>query len=275
MTTPPQFERTHILIGSEGIELLSDKHVFVAGLGGVGSYCAEALARAGVGRLTLLDHDVVVASNINRQLPALLSTVGQSKAELMRARIHDINPACEVTLLLDFLNSHNVNELVPADCDYVVDCIDSLACKAALVGESFKRSLKVASSMGAGNRLDPARIRIADISQTEMCPLARQMRKRLRKHFNIRKGILTVFSDEPPSAPLPPQPTSTGRPRAVNGTISYMPPLFGCMLAGAVIKDLLGKNCAFPATPNPSAPDNTHTASPPVSPAPASSRSAT
>ena len=237
---PPQFERTHILLGDEGMARLAGKHVFVAGLGGVGSYCAEALARAGIGRLTLLDHDVVATSNINRQLPALLSTVGQSKAELMQARIREINPACELQILQTFLNSDNVNELVPGDCDFVVDAIDSLACKVALVGESVKRGLRVASSMGAGNRLDPAKVKIADIGKTEMCPLAKQMRKRLSRHYGLRKGIMTVFSDEQPRPPLPPQPVDgPGRPRAVNGTISYMPPLFGMMLAGAVVKILL------------------------------------
>lgn len=235
----PQFERTHILLGDAGLARLAQKHVFVAGLGGVGSYCAEALARAGVGRLTLLDHDVVAISNINRQLPALLSTVGQPKAELMRARIMDINPGCRLELLRTFLNGENVNELVP-ECDYVVDAIDSLACKVALVGESVKRGLRVASSMGAGNRLDPGRVKIDDISKTEMCPLAKQMRKRLSRHYDLRKGVLTVFSDEQPRAPLPPQPVDgPGRARAVNGTISYMPPLFGMMLAGVVVKALL------------------------------------
>lgn len=237
--TLPQFTRTHILLGDEGVAKLKNMHIFVAGLGGVGSYCAEAMARAGIGRLTLLDHDKVAVSNINRQLPALLSTIGQSKAELMRARIADINPECEVTLLYDFLTIDNVNELVPGDVDYVMDCIDSLSCKVALVVESHKRGLKVASSMGAGNRLDPSHIKVADISKTDMCPLAKQMRLKLRKHHGICKGILTVFSDEHPSAPLPPEPTGRGRPRAVNGTISYMPPLFGFMLAGAVIKRLL------------------------------------
>lgn len=238
--TLPQFERTHILVGNGGIAALAGKHVFVAGMGGVGSYCTEALARAGIGRLTLLDHDVIAISNINRQLPALLSTVGKSKAELMRDRIADINPECQVTVLRVFLNTENVNTLVPADCDFVVDCIDSLACKEALVAESFKRGLKVASSMGAGNRLDPTYIKTADISRTEVCPLARQMRKRLLRHHNIRKGILTVYSDESPRDPLPPQPVEgSGRPRAVNGTISYMPPLFGYTLAGAVIQRLL------------------------------------
>lgn len=237
---PPQFERTHILLGDAGLEKLAHKHVFVAGLGGVGSCCAEALARAGIGRLTLLDHDTVALSNINRQLPALLSTVGQPKARLMALRIHDINPKCKLTVLREFLNTDNVNDLVPEDCDYVVDAIDSLACKVALVGESVKRGLKVASSMGAGNRLDPSRIKIADIAKTEMCPLARQMRKRLQRHYCIHKGILTVYSDEPPLPPLPPQPVDgPGRPRAVNGTISYLPPIFGFMLAGAVIQRLL------------------------------------
>ena len=196
---PPQFTRTHILIGDDGLANLKGKHIFVAGMGGVGSYCTEALARAGIGRLTLLDHDVVAVSNINRQLPALLSSVGQYKVELMRARIADINPDCEVTVLRSFLTRENVNELVPVDCDYVIDCIDSLACKEALVAESHKRGLKVASSMGAGNRVDPTRIKVADISKTIMCPLASQMRQRLRRHHNIGKGILTVLPALTPS----------------------------------------------------------------------------
>jgi tRNA A37 threonylcarbamoyladenosine dehydratase len=236
---PPQFERTRILLGADEQARLARAHVLVAGLGGVGSYCAEALARAGVGRLTIIDHDVVASSNINRQLPALLSTVGQPKAELMAARIREINPACELTVIREFLVPETVADLVPADVDYVIDCIDSLNCKVALVASSIERGLRVASSMGAGNKLDPARIRIADISKTEMCPLASVMRKRLRKR-GIPKGVLTVFSDEPGRAPLPPQPVEgRGRARAVNGTISYMPPLFGLMLAGAVVQRLI------------------------------------
>ncbi len=239
MTALPQFERTHILLGDAGLQLLAGKHIFVAGLGGVGSYCVEALARAGVGKLTLVDHDVVATSNINRQLPALLSTVGQSKAELMQSRIMDINPACQVIIHRVFLTPENVSAYVPHEVDYVIDCIDSLNCKVALVQNSLQRGLLVASSMGAGNRLDPSRIRLADISQTEMCPLARIMRKRLQRH-GIKNGVLTVFSDEAPSAPLPPQPVDgPGRPRAINGTISYMPALFGLMLAGEVLHRLL------------------------------------
>jgi len=236
---PSQFERTRILLDADEQSRLARAHVLVAGLGGVGSYCAEALARAGVGRLTIIDHDVISASNINRQLPALLSTVGQSKAELMAARIRDIHPACELTVIREFLIPETVADMVPGDVDFVIDCIDSLNCKVALVASSVERGLRVASSMGAGNKLDPGCIRIADISRTSMCPLASVMRKRLRKR-GIPKGVLTVFSDEPGRSPLPPQPVEgRGRDRAVNGTISYMPPLFGLMLAGAVVQRLI------------------------------------
>lgn len=236
---PPQFERTRILLNVDEQTKLARAHVLVAGLGGVGSYCAEALARAGVGRLTLIDHDNVALSNINRQLPALLSTVGQSKADLMAARIHDINPDCQLVVLREFLVPETVADIVPADADFVIDCIDSLNCKVALVACSVERGLRVASSMGAGNKLDPTRIQIADISKTSMCPLAAVMRKRLRKR-GVPKGVLTVFSDEAGRNPLPPQPVEgRGRARAVNGTISYMPPIFGLMLAGAVVQRLI------------------------------------
>lgn len=249
MTIAPQFERTEILIGATGITTLANKHVFVAGLGGVGSYCAEAFARAGVGKITLVDHDHVAPSNINRQLPALLNTVGSAKIDIMRERIMNINPGCLLTTHQVFLSTENILNYVPADADYVVDCIDSLNCKVALVSTSLQRGLNVASSMGAGNRLDPSRIKLADISKTEMCPLARIMRKRLHK-LGIRKGILTVYSDEQPSSPLPPvKVDGPGRARAVNGTISYMPPLFGLMLAGEVIRRMLA-NQATSTTEN-------------------------
>lgn len=244
MTIAPQFERTEILIGATGITALANKHIFVAGLGGVGSYCAEAFARAGIGRITLVDHDHVAPSNINRQLPALLNTVGLAKIDIMRERIMNINPGCQLTTHQVFLSTENMLNYVPADADYVIDCIDSLNCKVALVSTSLQRGLKVASSMGAGNRLDPGKIKLADISKTEMCPLARIMRKRLHK-LGIRKGILAVYSDEQPSAPLPPVAVDgPGRARAVNGTISYMPPLFGLMLAGEVIRRLLADETA-------------------------------
>lgn len=240
---PGQFERAAILIGADGLERLAASHVFVAGLGGVGSWCAEALARAGIGRLTLVDHDQVALSNINRQLPALLSTVGMDKAEVMARRIHDINPECRLTLETRFIDPTNVDAMLPADLDYVVDCIDSLNCKVALIATARQRGIRVASSMGAGNKLDASRVRLADIAKTSVCPLAREVRHRLRRQ-GIDKGVLTVFSDEPGRPPRPPEPTTHGRARAVNGTISYLPPLFGLMLAGAVTRELIGASPA-------------------------------
>jgi tRNA threonylcarbamoyladenosine dehydratase len=238
MSVPPQFERAEILIGDAGIEKLAGRHVFVAGLGGVGSWCAEALARAGIGRLTLADMDTVAVSNINRQLPALLSTVGRPKAEVMAERIRDINPACQLGVITDFLTPANIPALLPADADYVVDCIDSLNCKVALVAEACRRGLPVAASMGAGNKLDVSRARISDISLTQVDPLARLMRKRLKRQ-GVEGAVLCVWSDEAGRPPRAPEAVSHGRARAVNGTISYMPPLFGLMLAGAVVKALL------------------------------------
>jgi tRNA threonylcarbamoyladenosine dehydratase len=238
----PQFERTGILLADAEFSKLAHCHIIVAGLGGVGSYCVEALARAGVGNLTLIDHDVVSVSNINRQLPALLSTVGKQKLELMADRIRDINPNCILTLHPVFLIPENIGAFVPPNADYVIDCIDSLNCKVALVAYCSQHGIPVASSMGAGNKLDPARIQLADIAKTRQCPLAAVMRKRL-KRYGIHCGVLTVFSDEPGRAPHPPEPVEgRGRARAVNGTISYMPPLFGLMLAGEVIQRLLRKS---------------------------------
>jgi tRNA A37 threonylcarbamoyladenosine dehydratase len=235
---PPQFERTEILIGQAGVETLAGKHIFLAGLGGVGSWCAEALARAGIGRLTLVDHDDVATSNINRQLPALFSTVGRKKTAVMADRIRDIHPDCQLNPLETFIDPDNVADLLPADADYVVDCIDSLNCKVALIATAHRRGIPVAASMGAGNKLDVSRVRLADISKTQVCPLAREVRHRL-KRIGITEGILTVYSDEPGRPPRPPEPTTHGRARAVNGTIAYLPPLFGLMLAGAVIRQLL------------------------------------
>ncbi len=236
--TPPQFERAEILIGGAGLERLAGSHVFLAGLGGVGSWCAEALARAGIGHLTLVDHDQVALSNINRQLPALLSTVGMDKVEVMARRIRDINPECSLDIQNRFIDPDNVDDMLLGDLDYVVDCIDSLNCKVALIATAHRRGLRVAASMGAGNRLDGTRVHVADISKTSVCPLAREVRQRL-KRLGITRGVRTVYSDEPGRPPRPPEPTSHGRARAVNGTIAHMPPLFGLMLAGVVINDLL------------------------------------
>lgn len=234
MTVPAQFERTEILLTTQEWDRLSKAHVMVAGLGGVGGQCADALARAGIGQLTLIDSDTIVTSNINRQLPALLSTVGQAKIDVLRQRIHDINPDCQVNCKQVFLTPDNMQEHITPQFDYIVDCIDTLPSKVSLIASAHAKGIPIAASMGAGNRIDPSRVHLADISHTHGCPLARLLRSQLRKH-GIHNGVLTVFSDEPPRAP---RPRSEGETRPTNGTISYMPPMFGLMLAGAVVLKL-------------------------------------
>ncbi len=237
--------RTEILIGADGLARLRAAHVLVAGLGGVGGYAAEALGRAGVGRLTLLDHDVVSFSNLNRQLLALHSTLGRPKVDVMAARLRDIDPALELTLIGEFLQPDAAEALVTAaPYDYVADCIDSIACKAALVAACHRHGVPVISALGAGNCLDVTRVRVTRLNQTQMCPLARELRRKLRA-LNAPLNYPVIYSDEPRHSPLPHQPVggdASGRPRAVNGTISYLPALFGVMVAGVVIRRLLGES---------------------------------
>jgi tRNA A37 threonylcarbamoyladenosine dehydratase len=235
----PLFERTHILLGDEGIERLQNSHVFIAGMGGVGSFTAEALARMGVGKMTLIDHDVVSASNMNRQLVALKSTVGVLKADVMAARIKDINPDCELTLITEFLTPDSIPELLAQGFDAVIDAIDSLSSKSALLETAWRNDMTVFASMGAGGKLDPTQVRTGDLMDTTMCKLAKQLRAQLRKR-GIGRGIQTVYSLESPLPPLPPEPVSRGRARAVNGTVSYMPSIFGLTLAGMVINHIVG-----------------------------------
>lgn len=231
--------RTRILVGEDGIQCLGAARVFVAGLGGVGSFAAEALARAGVGELILADCDSVSASNLNRQLCALHSTVGQQKAEVVGRRVLDINPDCRLTLIQRFLSADELPSLIgEGGFDQVVDAIDSLNSKLALLGAAIDSSTPVVSSMGAGGRLDPTRIRVGDLMDSGGCPLARKVRQQLRRR-GYGRGIAAVWSDEPPRPPLPPEPTSRGRARAVNGTISYLPGLFGLTLAGMSVQRLL------------------------------------
>ena len=236
--------RTEILIGAAGLARLRAAHVLVAGLGGVGGYAAEALGRAGVGRLTLLDHDVVSPSNLNRQLLALHSTIGQPKVEVMAERLRDIDPEIELHLIREFLQPDRADDLVTTTrYDYVADCIDSIACKAALVAACHRHGVPVISALGAGNCLDVSRVRVARLDQTQVCALARELRRKLRE-LNAPLDYPVVYSDEPRRPPLPHQPVggeTPGRPRAVNGTISYLPALFGVMLAGVVIRQLLGE----------------------------------
>ncbi len=237
----PFEERTHTLLGDAGLETLHNAHVLIAGLGGVGSYAVEALARAGVGKLTLVDHDVVAASNLNRQLVGLQSTVGQPKALVMAGRIHDINPNCELNLLQEFIRPDDMDGLVTPQFDAVIDAIDSLSCKAALVETAWRKEISIFSSMGAGGKLDPTKIKIGDLFKSEGCGLARMMRKRLRRR-GIKKGVQAVWSSEIARPPAPAEETGCGRPRVVNGTISYLPALFGLTLAGMVVNHLLEEN---------------------------------
>lgn len=231
------FERSQLVFGEAGIAKLQNSHILIAGVGGVGGFVAEALARAGVGRLTLIDHDTVNPSNKNRQIIALDSTLGRKKVEVMRDRIQEINPACKVTISDSFIRPEDMETLLNPGFNYVVDAIDSLNCKVALVATAKQLGLQVVSSMGAGRRMDPSKIELADISKTHGCALARNMRQRLKKQ-RITKGIMTVFSSEIPMPPGPMEEIEGARGRVVNGTASYMPGIFGLMLAGYVISDL-------------------------------------
>ena len=236
-------DRTHLLIGQTGLDRLAKSNVLIAGLGGVGGFAAEAIARAGVGQMTLLDNDEIADSNLNRQLLALRSTVGRPKAKVMAERIQDINPDIELTIVKAFLNPDNAAELITAArYDFIIDCIDTLACKAALVYQSQQLNVPIISALGAGGRLDANQLEITTLNKTHTCPLAREMRRRLRAlHGELRYPV--VFSKEIPKKGTAHQavgdPDNPGRPRAVNGTISYLPGLFGLMMAGYVIEDLL------------------------------------
>lgn len=232
--------RTALLVGNEGLEKLQQAHVLVAGLGGVGAYAAEQLCRAGVGEMTIIDGDTVEATNKNRQLPALDSTIGCQKAELMAARFRDINPQLKLHVINDFIRDEGMIEVLDrAAYDYVVDAIDTLAPKIFLIYHSLHKGLPVVSSMGSGGKLDPSAIRVSDISESYNCTLARMLRKRLHK-LGVYKGVKVVFSSEvtdPKAVVL----AESQNKKSNVGTISYMPPLFGCFMASVVIRDLIGK----------------------------------
>ena len=192
-----QFSRNELAIGKEGMELIKNSTVAVLGVGGVGSFAAEALARSGVGRLVLVDKDDVDITNVNRQIHALLSTVGQQKVELMRDRVKEINPDCEVIALKMFYTEETYEQFFSYNLDYVIDASDTIVYKIHLMKECLKRNIKIISSMGAANKMDPTRFQIADISKTHTDPLAKVIRTKLRKE-GITKGIPVVFSDESP-----------------------------------------------------------------------------
>lgn len=230
--------RTALLLGTEGMRRLAASHVLVVGLGGVGAYAAEEIARAGVGRMTLVDADVVSLSNLNRQLPALHSTLGKPKAEVMAARLRDINPDLEIEVRNCFVRDEETEALLDAaHYDFVVDAIDTLSPKTFLIYHALQRHLPIISSMGAGAKMDPSRIRIADISKTTDCALARAVRKRLRG-MGISSGLPVVFSTEPANPQAILEVDDEECKRTTTGTVSYMPALFGCYLASYVIRHL-------------------------------------
>lgn len=233
-------ERTELLLGAEKLEILKNAHVLVVGLGGVGAYAAEMIARAGVGRMTIADADVVGATNINRQLLALHSTIGKSKAEVMAERLKDINPEIELTIVNRFIKDEETYTLLDAaQYDYVVDCIDTLSPKLALIVAALERKMKVVSSMGAGAKTDPTQLEIKDISKTHHCPLAHMLRKRLHK-VGVYKGFKAVFSPEPIREGAMIIEEEQNKKSQV-GTISYIPALFGIGCASVVIRDLIGE----------------------------------
>lgn len=232
-------ERTGMLLGEEGLAKLAAAHVVVVGAGGVGGYAAEMLARAGVGRLTVIDDDEVGESNINRQLLALQSTVGRPKVEVLRERLLDINPVMEVRaerayITEDLLLSEDSASMIPHEVDFVVDAIDTLSPKIALIQYCLKNGLPLVSCMGSGAKTDATAVRIADISKTYQCPLAHMLRKRLHK-LGIHDGFLSVFSAELPRRDSLTLEESRNKKSQV-GTISYMPAVFGCVCAQAVIE---------------------------------------
>jgi len=241
----PTQERTAILVGEDGLDYLAGLHLLVVGLGGVGGAVVEAVARAGIGNMSIVDHDSVGLSNMNRQLVCTHSSIGQDKATAMAARIQDINPDIELHTHIDFLNRDNIESFLAAgEFDYVLDCIDSVACKAELVATCQRLNIPVASSLGAGGRLDVTQAEITTLDKTYNCGLATNLRRKLRR-AGASLDYPVAFSGEFPIKPLPQEAVSDDPdvlPRAVNGTISYMPNLFGFMLAGFVIKQLLDKN---------------------------------
>ncbi len=228
--------REEMMFGEEAVRRLEKKHVAVFGIGGVGSYAAEALARAGVGALTLVDNDTVSVSNINRQLCALRSTVGQNKSDVMAARVLDINPDCAVRSLPLLYNEENKAAFFDQQYDYIIDAIDLVSCKLSLIQNAMARDTPIISAMGTGNKLDPTQFCIADISETSGCHLARIMRRELRARGILHHTVL--YSQELPCKPQELEPPPPGR-RAVPASVSWVPSCAGLMLAGRVIQDLI------------------------------------
>ena len=236
---PEKLTRSKLLLGKEALETLQQAHVLIVGLGGVGAYCAEQLCRAGVGEMTIVDADVVEYSNFNRQLLALESTVKQPKAEVMAARLRQINPEIKLHVIQEFVRDEGTEILLArANYDYVIDAIDSLAPKVYLIYFALQRNFRVISAMGAGGKTDPSLVKTADIKKTYQCRLAHALRKRLHR-LGVKSGFKAVFSPEiVPESAVELDPNPDINKLSVVGTVSYMPAIFGCFMAAEVINDL-------------------------------------
>lgn len=232
------FARTELLLGQEAVARLARCRVAVFGLGGVGGFTAEALARCGVGNLALIDHDQVSCSNLNRQILALQSTIGRKKVEVMAERVLEINPAIGLDLYPCFFDLSTKDVFDFSQFDYLVDAIDTVSSKLLLVEMAKQAGTAIISCMGAGNKLDPTQFRVADLYETSVCPLARVMRRELRKRGVDQLKV--VYSQEPPRAPLCREPAEGSR-RSTPGSVSFVPSVAGLILAGEVIKDLVGE----------------------------------
>lgn len=230
--------RTELLLGKEQIERLQKAHILIAGIGGVGAYAAEMLARSGIGEITIVDADTVKPSNRNRQLIALSSTENQPKVEIMKQRMEDINPSITVNAIYEFMDKDKIPELLNQHFNYVIDAIDSLTPKILLIAHSVNNKIPLISSMGAGGKMDPSKVQVSDISQSYQCRLARMVRKRLNK-FDIKNGFNVVFSPEPTDKNHLLFVDDEPNKKTTLGTISYMPAIFGIMAASKVLRDLL------------------------------------
>ncbi|VBB47280.1 tRNA threonylcarbamoyladenosine dehydratase [uncultured Paludibacter sp.] len=234
-------QRTELLIGKEGLEKLKNSSVLIVGLGGVGGMAAEMICRAGVGKMTIIDRDTVSETNINRQIIALHSTVNQLKTEIFVKRLSDINPELELNVISDWLDENNTEQILnDGKFDFVVDAIDTLSPKVFLIKTCVEKGIKVVSSMGSGAKMDTSKVKVADISKTNYCPLAKAVRQRLAK-IGIKKGVAVVYSDETAKKESVIE-TDEKYKKSTTGTISYMPALFGLHIAAYVINQLIENN---------------------------------
>jgi tRNA A37 threonylcarbamoyladenosine dehydratase len=230
--------RTSLLIGEDALRALTRKHVMVVGMGGVGSFAAEFVARGGVGRMTIVDGDVVDPTNRNRQLPALATNHGEPKVRIMAERLKAINPELQLDAVQSFVEPGMVQELLARRPDYLIDAIDSITPKVTFIRLAVESGIPLVSSMGAGAKLDPTRLSVVDISRTYNCPFAQQIRKNLRSH-GIRKGVKAVFSPEQPIRESLMLTDGKNFKKSAYGTISYMPATFGAVTASVAIRDLM------------------------------------